>query len=179
MINASDFEGMKFETLGITGKWKALLGDVSLPFTMMSYGKPGHGKSTFNIMLAHYFASEFDKKVLYIAKEEGAGYTLHDKFKRLKAFHTNIFISSKLPDKLGGYDFVFIDSVNEMNMEPDDLRKLLQDNPGISWAYIFKTTKDGRFRGSQDFEHLVDVSVRIENGKAYTEKGRFGGSSEI
>lgn len=170
---------MKFETLGITGKWKALLGDVSIPFTMMSYGKPGCGKSTFNIMLAHYLASSFDKKILYVAKEEGAGFTLQDKFKRLKAFHPNIFISSKLPDSLKGYDFVFIDSVNEMNLEPDDLRKLLHDNPGISWAYIFKTTKDGKFRGSQDFEHLVDVSVRIEDGEAWAEKGRFGGNGKM
>ena len=176
VINATDFEGMQFETLGITGKWKALLGDISLPFNMMSYGKPGHGKSTFNIMFAHYLASQFDKKILFVAKEEGTGFTLQDKFKRMKAFHSNISISSNLPANLNSYDFVFIDSVNEMGLEPDDLRKLQTKYPAISFIYIFKSTKDGKFRGSQDFEHMVDVSVRIEDGEARSEKSRFGGS---
>ena len=170
---------MEFKTLGITGKWKDLLGDISLPFTMMSYGKPGHGKSTFNIVFAHYLASAFSKKILFVAKEEGAGFTLQDKFKRMKAFHPNISISSNLPSVLSSFDFVFIDSVNEMGMEPDDLRKLQSSNPRISFIYVFKSTKDGKFRGSQDFEHMVDVSVRVEDGEAVVEKSRFGGRGEF
>ena len=176
VISASDFAEMEFETLGLTGEWKELLGNVSIPFIMMSYGKPGNGKSTFNILLARYFASEFNKKVLFVAKEEGTGYTLHEKFKRLKAFHPNIFVTSNLPEQVVGYDFVFIDSVNEMKLTPEDLQKMRIKNPKISFVYVFKSTKDGNFRGSQDFEHDVDISVKIENGFALTEKSRFGGS---
>ena len=35
------------------------------------------------------------------------------------------------------------------------------------------TTKDGKFRGSQDFEYLVDLSIRIEKGSAEVEKVSF------
>lgn len=60
--------------------------------------------------------------------------------------------------------------------EPEDLRKL---DKGQSWVYVFQTTKEGNFRGSQEFEHDVDVSIEVEKFKAHSIKNRFGGKEEI
>jgi len=35
------------------------------------------------------------------------------------------------------------------------------------------------FRSSQGFEHLVDISVKVENGIARIEKSRYGGSGDM
>ena len=70
-----------------------------------------------------------------------------------EGFHSNISISSNLPTNLNSYDFVFIDSVNEMGLEPDDLRKLQTKYPTISFINIFKSTKDGFVHG--DLDHIV------------------------
>jgi len=44
---------------------------------------------------------------------------------------------------------------------------------------IFQGTKTGSYRGSQEYEHNVDVSINCEAGTAYTKKSRFGGNGEM
>ena len=45
--------------------------------------------------------------------------------------------------------------------------------------YVFQATKDGNFKGSNEFAHDVDVVIEVDNGIAFTEKSRFGGNGEI
>lgn len=77
----------------LTGKWKELLGDIVLLTTIMAWGLTGSGKSTFAIQFACELAKKHNKKILYVAREEGAGATFHEKMKRFNAFSLNIFIS--------------------------------------------------------------------------------------
>jgi hypothetical protein len=93
-------------------------------------------------------------KFLYVAIEEGFGYTLKEKFERLNAIHPNLVNAEKLPDDLTGFQFVFIDSVSKAGLTTDDLTSLRKQYPKISFIHIFHTTKEGNFRGKQDFESL-------------------------
>lgn len=180
IMNSLDFANMEFDTLGFTGKWLELIGDPSNNFTAMVYGKPKMGKSYLCIDFAGYLARHHGK-VLYVAKEEGLDMTLQKKLNDKAVAHPNLFVSSFLPTSLKGYDFIFLDSVNRLGLEPGDLNKLKAANPTKSFIFIFQSTKDGNFRGANSFQHDVDVVIEVpQKGKA-VQMGRFnqGGEANI
>lgn len=172
VITSTELAGMDFETIGLKGKYRDLIGDPSVGFSAMVFGLPKSGKSTLCIDLAKHLA-ENHGKVLYVAIEEGFGYTLKEKFERLGAIHPNLVIAEKLPDDLSPYPFVFIDSVSKAGLSSADLTRIRKSNPKTAFIFIFHTTKEGNFRGKQDFAHDVDVIIEVENGVAKA-NGRFG-----
>jgi len=167
---------MDFQTIGLHGKYRELMGDPSVGFSAMVYGLPKSGKSTLCIDFAKHLA-ENHGKVLYVAIEEGFGYTLKEKFERMKAIHPNLEVAETLPDDLSPYNFVFIDSVSKAELSTEALTELRKKHPKTAFIYIFHTTKEGNFRGKQGFAHDVDVIVAVEKGVAKG-NGRFG-SGEI
>ena len=172
VISSEELISMSFETIGLTGKFKDLIGDPSVGFTAMVFGQPKSGKSTLMLEFAHHL-SEKHGKVLYVAFEEGYGYTLKEKITRIGAIHPRLHFSEELPSKLGSYDFVFIDSVSRAGMELEDMIELKNKSPRTSFIFIFHATKDGKFKGGNELAHEVDVIIEVENGLA-TGKGRFG-----
>jgi hypothetical protein len=119
--------------------------------------------------------------VLYVAKEEGLDMTLQKKLNEKHVAHPNLFVSSIMPQNLSAYDFVFLDSVNRLGLQPEDLNRLRALNPSKSFVFVFQTSKTGNFKGSQSFQHDVDVVIEVvEKGKA-VQMGRFnqGGEMEI
>lgn len=136
------------------------------------------GKSYLCIDFAGYLGRHHGK-VLYVAKEEGLDYTLQQKLNDKDIAHPNLYVSSILPDNLAQYDFIFLDSVNKLGLEPQDLNRPKQTNPTKSFIFIFQSTKDGKFRGANTFQHDVDVVIEVpEKGKA-VQKGRFNQGGEI
>lgn len=180
VMNSMDFANMHFDTIGLQGKWLDLIGDPSSNFTAMVFGKPKMGKSYLCIDFAGYLARNHGK-VLYVAKEEGLDYTLQMKLNDKNVMHSNLFVSSILPPNLSAYDFIFLDSVNKMGLDPEDLTRLKHSNPTKSFIFIFQSTKTGAFRGANTFQHDVDVVIEVpERGKA-VQMGRFnqGGEMEV
>jgi hypothetical protein len=180
VMNSVDFAKMQFKSIGFTGKWLDFMGDPCKPFTAMVFGRPKMGKSYLCMNFAGYLARNHGK-VLYIAKEERLDATLQKKLNDMRAQHPNLFVSDDMTSHLSVYDFVFIDSVNKMQLEPEDLERLKASNPNVSFIYVFQSTKSGAFRGSQHFMHDVDIVIEIpEKGKA-VQNGRFnqGGEMEI
>jgi hypothetical protein len=178
IMNSMDFANMDFDTLGFTGKWLELIGDPSSNFTAMVFGKPKMGKSYLCVDFAGYLARNHGK-VLYVAKEEGLDYTLQQKLNDKEVAHPNLYIASELPEDLSSYDFVFLDSVTKLGLTPEDLTKLRKLNPAKSFIFIFQSTKDGKFRGANSFQHDVDVVIEVpEKGRAL-QFGRFNQGGEI
>lgn len=178
IMNSMDFANMEFDTLGFKGKWLELIGDPSSNFTAMVFGKPKMGKSYLCVDFAGYLARHHGK-VLYVAKEEGLDYTLQQKLNDKNVKHPNLFVASILPDDLSPYNFIFLDSVTKLRLEPEDLTKLKTTNPTKSFLFIFQSTKDGNFRGANSFQHDVDVVIEVpEKGKAI-QMGRFNQGGEI
>jgi hypothetical protein len=172
LVSSETLSEMQFDTIGLQGKYRNLIGDPSRGFTAMVYGLPKSGKSTLSIDFAKYLA-EHHGKVLYVAIEEGFGYTLQEKFERLHAIHPNLVIAEKLPTDLSKWDFVFIDSVSKAGYSNDVLAKLHKQFPKTAFIFIFHSTKDGKFRGGQEFAHEVDCIIDVEKGVA-SANGRFG-----
>ena len=166
---------MEFETIGLNGKWKELIGDPSVGFSMMVFGQPKSGKSTLMMEFAQHLA-ENHGNTLYVAIEEGFGYTLKDKIQRVGATSGNLSFAAEMPKNLDGLDFVFIDSISRGGMEIKDLIKLQEKNPRVGFIYIFHTTKDGRFRGGNHYAHEVDVIIEV-SPEEINASGRFGPGS--
>lgn len=172
VVSSEDLMHMNFETIGLQGKFRELIGDPAVGFTAMVFGQPKSGKSTLMLDFAHHLAVNHGE-VLYVAFEEGYGYTLKEKISRIGAVHPKLHFAEELPAKLGNYDFVFIDSVSRAGMELEDMVKLKNRNPRTSFVFIFHSTKDGKFRGGNELAHEVDVIIEVEAGVAKA-SGRFG-----
>jgi DNA replication protein DnaC len=138
----ADFKNASFNLMDFSGKWLQLVGKPSEPFKMMLWGTGGLGKSILAIEFARYLAGKLNKRVLYVANEEGAGATLHEKMTRLNAFHPNPFIAKTLPSRLVEYDFVFCDSANSMQMDLPRFEQATKLYPYLSLVLMFQTTKD-------------------------------------
>lgn len=168
---------MEFETIGLKGKYKDLIGDPSVGFSAMVYGLPKSGKSTLCLDFAKYLA-EHHGKVLFCAVEEGFGYTLKEKIERLNASHPNLYITDRIPADLSSYQFVFIDSVSKAGMDVSDLEELRKQYPGVSFIFIYHTTKEGRFKGVNTHAHEVDVIIEVGKGEAKA-TGRFNAGGKM
>ena len=174
-VQSTQFLGATFDTLNFTGKWADFIGKPSSDFKIMIYGKAGGGKSTFALRFAYYLASSIGLHVLYVAGEEKLGYTLRKRIERLNAAHPNLYVVDKLPKDLSEFDVTFIDSVNTLNLEPSDLERLPKNK---AYVYIFQCTKNGKYRGSQEFEHNADTVIEVAEMTARMGKNRFGGKEK-
>lgn len=179
-MNSTDVVRIKHEKLGITGKWFDLMGDITKRFTAMIFGLPKMGKSYFSVEFAGYLAKNHGR-VLYVAKEEGFDETFRIKLEETNAVHPNLFVSDYLPEDLSGYDFVFLDSVTRLGLTVEDLNRLKEENPHTGLLYIFQATKLGKFRGSNEFQHDVDIVLEVPQKGYVVQFGRFnqGGEMEI
>jgi len=88
------------------------------------------------------YLSTHHNKMLYCAIEEGFGYTLKEKIERLKADHPNLFLTDRVPENLGDYQFVFIDSVSKAGMDITEIDRLHKSFPEVSFILIYHTTKE-------------------------------------
>jgi hypothetical protein len=61
---------------------------------------------------------------------------------------------------------VFIDSVNYIRITPEDVEDIKAENPQTAFITIQQATKNGNFRGSQEFAHNCDMVIRVEAGMA-------------
>lgn len=178
IMNSMEFASLQFKAIGMTGKWLALMGDPSPGFSAMVFGKPKMGKSFLCIEFAGYLSRNHGK-VLYVAREEGLDATLQKKLNETHVQHENLFVADNLPDDLSPYNFIFLDSVNKLGLSSNDLDKLRKENPGKSFVFVFQTTKDGNFKGRNEFQHDVDIVIEVyERGKA-SQYGRYNQGGEM
>jgi hypothetical protein len=177
VVPSRELLSMDFETIGLKGKYRELIGDPSVGFSAMVYGLPKSGKSTLCLDFAKHLA-EHHGKVLYCAVEEGFGYTLKEKIERLNASHSNLYITDRIPADLSPYQFVFIDSVSKAGMDVSDLEELRKQYPGVSFIFIYHTTKEGRFKGVNTHAHEVDVIIEVGKREAKA-TGRFNAGGRL
>lgn len=172
VMRSTDFMRMRFDKLNFQGKWLRFIGNPSPGFSTMIFGMPKTGKSYLMIEFAGYLARNHGA-VLYVAKEEELDDTLQTKLRDKEVQHAELYVSDILPQDLSPYDFVFLDSVTKMRLKPEDLVKLGKRYPRISFVYVFQATKHGAFRGSNEFQHDVDVVIEVPEKGIATQFGRF------
>jgi len=183
-MSASDLMNFKYNKYDFGGKWGDFVGQPSINFHAMVYGRPKQGKSILSVQWAKYLSENFGK-VLYVASEEGFSVTLQKKVMEFAMDNPNLdfanfrdFEQIKNAVNRGGYRFVFIDSVNYIRITPEDVEDIKAENPQTAFITIQQATKNGNFRGSQEFAHNCDMVIRVEAGMA-SHQGRFQEPTEM
>lgn len=183
IMSSRDLKDYRYDCYEFDGKWEDLVGKPSKKFHMMVYGRPKQGKSYFCFDLAQYL-SNFGK-VLYIAAEEGFSATLQKKLQDMGGDNPNLDFANfrdyeTIKNALPGHDyrFVIIDSVNYIRIEPEEIETLKAENPRMALITVQQATKDGKFRGSQQYAHNCDIIIEVIEGIAY-HQGRFQVHSEM
>jgi len=179
IVSATELAKIDFDIVRIPQEYRTMIGNASKNGSIMLYGMAGGGKTSFSINFAKKCA-EMGQKVLIISKEEGINQTMQEKLKRFNAINDKIFVTENIPASTKDYDVIIFDSVQSLGLEPSDLENH-QHNLNALRVYIFQVTKDGRFRGANEFEHLVDCVLKAENGTITSKgcKNRFGGNGSV
>jgi len=184
IMSSSDLMNYQYNKYPFNGKWGEFVGQPSINFHAMVYGRPKQGKSILSVQWAKYLSENFGK-VLYVASEEGFSVTLQKKVMEFAMDNNNLdfanfrdFEQIKNAVNKGKYKFVFIDSVNFIKITPEDVEDIKAENPQTAFITIQQATKNGNFRGSQEFAHNCDIVIRVEAGMA-SHQGRFQEPTEM
>lgn len=176
-INLSELQNMKFDTLAFSQNYFDLIGLPESNFYAVIYGDAGQGKSTWTIKFAEYLANNFGK-VLYNSSEEGLSKSLQNKAKEINSEYLHFSnckdynsLSSQI--KKQHYRFIIIDSINDMKLSPENLQGLRKEFFKCGFVGILQSTKDGKFKGSNEFAHDADIKIRLTNFIPMVEKTRF------
>ncbi|MBL7892217.1 MAG: hypothetical protein JNL63_06280, partial [Bacteroidia bacterium] len=130
IISSRSLKDMDFKALNFQNKWQNLFGFPSINFHCVIHGMSGEGKSTFAIQLAKYLADNFGK-VIYVSGEEGFSKTFTDKFLNnhadsqfLDVADLRTFDDILKEVKPESYNFIFIDSLDNMKIDADKMKKI-------------------------------------------------------
>lgn len=183
VMGAQELVEYKYSTYNFEGKWKDLMGCPAKSFHCMVFGKPKNGKSIWSFQFANYL-TQFGK-VLYIAAEEGFSATLQQKLVEFGGISDNMYFANyrnfeqiREALKQNDYEFVVVDSINFINLEPEDVEVLKSENRNTAFITVQQATKGGQFRGSQQFAHNCDIIIEVIEGVAY-HTGRYAPPSEM
>lgn len=181
-VVAHDYKVYPFKNDPKTNEWLTLFGEPQRPFRAMLSGGPGSGKSTLMIQLGNYLAANFGK-VLYVSSEEyspqhGPSKTLADKINRGGGAVRGFDFANSV-DQWNGHEFLLVDSVNHAKWTLTEMLAWSQKHPTVSIIMIFQFTKNGQFKGGNEWPHEVDTVIKVEAGVARTEKNRFNELSKI
>lgn len=138
------------------------------------HGMPGHGKTTYLLKHAQYRAEQ-GEHVLYVPREEFGRSDLEEKLKENNIGHANLRFRRDLSKKedLEWANVVFLDSASALKIDHEAMEELVFQYPNRNWFVILQSTKDGDFRGSNEWEHLVTIAGEIRHRKLIINKNRL------
>jgi len=158
------------------------LGDVSEKYSMIVYGSPGSGKSTFCMMLCNAYMKYRRSKILYVSGEESFSTTFRKKLKDWDVKSSLFWASESVKiehiiEDINEYSphLVVLDSHTSLNLSWDEVDRIIKSIPGPT-IVILHVTKDNKYKGDTMIAHHTDINIEIdeETGNAITRKTRFG-----
>lgn len=174
VLTAEEMANRKLELLDFFSFWQSLFGNPAKNFTMMFHGEPHNGKTIFLLMLAQYLAENFGE-VLYVSSEEFASPTMTKKVNEfLNPIPQRLHFSENLIDpNIADYDFVILDSVNDLGLNARQFKQMRKDHPDIAFIAILQHTKARDFRGGKDWEHIPEIVGEVYKGVVTVTKNRY------
>lgn len=183
VLSAGDLEQMDYSKY-IFGEdeYGDFIGNPAVGFHAIVFGLPKGGKSIWSMQFANYLANHFGK-VLYIASEEGFKGTITQKIQEWTDNRSDLNFANykgfeEIKNGISEYDFVVIDSLDFAKISVEEMEQLKSLNPETSFITIKQVTKDGKFRGSQEYAHNCDIIIEIIDGIAH-QKGRYNAQSQM
>jgi energy-coupling factor transporter ATP-binding protein EcfA2 len=177
-MTAQQMASINYKVYSLGSIYDELLGKVEKGFSVMIYGTPGSGKSTFAIAFGRHLAQNFGP-TLYVSSEEfkaeKGSFTLTDKLVRAGGAVPLLYFDNKLVEKeIPKYKYVILDSTRMLHLKYDEFARIKDKYPEVSFIIIMQSTKAGSFKGEQEWLHIVDAEIHLDSGVATTRKNRFG-----
>lgn len=190
VMSAQTIANTHFETLPIKGPWREVFDAPEAAMDVMIYGLPKNGKTVFSMKMANYLSSF--GPVLYNVADQG----MSESTKRIieiAHLHDNEAVDFTATRDLtelgklikdGKYQFVFVDLVNKYRtarktggeITPAEWEAFQHQFPGVAFIKVFGTTKEGNFKGGNEWQHDVDQVIEVSNYIA-SSHGRYGGGT--
>ncbi|SFC80540.1 hypothetical protein SAMN05421780_11036 [Flexibacter flexilis DSM 6793] len=181
VMSLAEAKSVNHETITLPEKYASVIGKpTKRAFSILAHGKQGCGKTTYMLPLADFLAANYGKTV-YVTSEEFDTGTLAQKINDLKIKSPNLdFAVSLAAINPNNYKCIFIDSKDNIGLKIDYWREIKRKYPETSFVIISQATKQGNFRGSQEWPHELDCHITMDNGVASTvgNKNRYGQHGE-
>jgi hypothetical protein len=185
-LSVDDMLKYKPKTLQFEGEWKESLGIIARSGTILIYGNPKNGKTSFALQLCKEL-TRFGK-VLYNSVEEGKSFSMQEALIRenmLIVSNNFTLLDSESIDDLKirlkrkkSPDFIVIDSVQFAGLKFDDYKELKKTFPNKRFVYISHVKgKEPEGSVALKIKRDADVFVWIEGYKAFA-TGRYGGGKD-
>jgi nucleoside-triphosphatase THEP1 len=178
VITADSYRKLDIPTIKFEEPYNYLLGSPRKNFYKIVTGLPGQGKTTYCVKFATYFAARHGKVIYVQAEQPNSNADFQSVLNRTnstgfhierQAYNLDMDGLSKL---MANYDLIILDSVNRMKLKPDELEKLKADNTSTALLAVMQSTKEGSFKGGQEYMHDCDIFVKIDKFMAHQEKSR-------
>ena len=184
VITGEELMSMHFESLELTGEWAQFMKHPAKNMKIAIWGKPKNGKTSGALQLGNYLTKHGN--VLYNFADQGINKSTQDLWRTMGINDNHRMDLTKgrslkqLEEicKDGYYSFVFIDMINtyidRTKIKPHEFEdRFIKAFPDISFILVFEVTKSGNFKGDQQWTHLPDALVTVED---YVMKasGRYG-----
>jgi len=175
LISADRVGELEHQKYDLEDKWRYFLNYLPTSFNGIIYGLPKAGKTHLALQFAQYLQKKFGG-VMYVSGEEGVEEPFNDKLKR---YNSNFQVAYDVKGSFGIMKliertkpkFVFIDSLNRLGLNVNDIISFKENFPNTVFIYIMQSTKDGNFKGGQDIAHEVTSMINVVGGVAH-QKGR-------
>lgn len=184
IVSAEDYKKAIIPTLGFKEGYKYLMGDPSPGFYSVLTGSPGQGKSTFAVQFANYFQKEHGKVLFVAAEQRGINKPLQELLRRFKTnfdveTSPQTYDSKKWIDTAKNYDLVIIDSATNLELSPSQIEDIRSNASNTSFLVLLQSTKDGKYKGSTEWEHNCDIFMKADKMKIYQTKSRYAKPAHI
>jgi primosomal protein N' len=187
-ISASDITNESIgERVALKERWKPIFGSPTRGFKALVYGTAGSGKTTMLLDFCKDFVSD-GKYALYVtgeqAKEHEGKLIIADTFKeRLISRGANVQgldILARVPRDLSKYNILILDSVQALDMTPEDIEAIANKYPHLSIIVVSQINKKGNYKGSTEWAHNPDIILTLPKyGMVEAQKNRFGLSGTL
>lgn len=182
VMSVDQVKSQKYNTVSLSAKWKALIGDICLPTHFFVYGSGGSGKTSFTLLFTQHLA-DLGYKILYVAGEQFNTPPFTKLLNELNiAAGKHYQIVGKL-DTLNpaDFDFVILDTKDSLDIDTGEFFALKSRYPDQSFIIVSHGIKGGDFKGKEQWRNIVDVMIQGEHGVIRTghDKNRWGGAGEM
>jgi len=177
----------KFKTLPFEGKWLDAVGQPELTGTMIIYGPPKNGKTSFAMKFAKYLTNF--GRVAYNSVEEGLSLSLRMAMERLnmEEVGTRLVLLEKESvkqmirrlERPKSPDVIFIDSLQFLEMRFAQYKELKERFPDKLFVYVSHVEgKKPEGNVAKRIWRDANVAFQVEGFKSFP-VGRYGGGEPI
>ena len=179
-----------FKVIRLSDELVACIGEIEKSATVFIWGHSGNGKTSFVLQLIKSLCLDAGLKVLFLSKEEGAGYTMQQKIRRhglaecgnkfqIDDQMTLEQLDAKLSQKRSA-DVAIVDSVQYTRINFSKYQAFREKHKNKMLIFISQAEGKQPYKAAaKEIMYAADQKIWIEGYKAITKGRSFGETGEF